>query len=183
MPRRDFGVAIGLPEPFTTELQGWRERLGDPFAHGIPPHVTLLPPMSIREQDLPLIEGHLKAIAWGEAPFEMHLRGSGTFRPVSPVVFVPLARGISECERVQVKVRSGPLARSLAFPYHPHVTVAHDLPAPALDRAFDELASYDARFTVWGFTLFEQGPDRVWRPQRDYPFEAGGQPGPVEPPD
>ena len=27
---RDFGVAIGLPEPIHSELQGWRERLGDP---------------------------------------------------------------------------------------------------------------------------------------------------------
>ena len=56
---------------------------------------------------------------------------------------------------------------------------------PFLDhliRAFDELAPYEARFTVWGFTLFEQGPDHVWRPQRDYPFGGGGLPGPVEPP-
>ena len=44
------------------------------------------------------------------------------------------------------------------------------------------LASYEARFTVWGFTLFEQGRDHVWRPQRDFPFKAGGLPGPVEPP-
>lgn len=182
MVRRDFGVAIGLPEPYSTELTGWRERLGDPHATGIPPHVTLLPPTTLHEADLPLIEGHLKAIASGESPFEMHLRGSGTFRPVSPVVFVPLARGISECERVQVKVRSGPLARELSFPYHPHVTVAHNLPEPALDRAFDSLATYEARFTVWGFTMFEQGPDQVWRPQRDFPFGAGGLPGPVEPP-
>ena len=74
----------------------------------------------------------------------MHLRGSGTFRPVSPVVFVPLARGISECERLEAQVRSGPLARETAFPYHPHVTVAHDLDEAALDRAFDALAAYDA---------------------------------------
>jgi 2'-5' RNA ligase len=180
--RRDFGVAIGLPEPFTSELQGWRERLGDPNAAGIPPHITLLPPTTLREEDLPLVEGHLKAVASGESPFEIHLRGAGTFRPVSPVVFVPLAMGISHCERVQVKVRSGPLVRELMFPYHPHVTVAHDLPERALDRAYEELAGYDARFTVWGFTLFEQGPDAVWRPQRDFPFGAGGLPGPVEPP-
>ncbi len=80
----------------------------------------------------------------------MHLRGSGTFRPVSPVVFVPLARGISECERLEAQVRSGPLARETLFPYHPHVTVAHDLDEPALDAAFDALATYDARFTRLG---------------------------------
>ena len=183
MARRDFGVAIGLPEPFTSELQLWRTRLGDPHAAGIPPHITLLPPTSLHDEDLDEVEEHLRRVAAGESSFEVHLRGSATFRPVSPVVFVPLVRGISECERVEAKVRSGPLARQLGFPYHPHVTVAHDLGDDVLDRAFDELSRYDARFTVWGFTLFEQGPDSVWRPQRDFRFGRGGRPGPVEPPD
>jgi 2'-5' RNA ligase len=183
MAQRDFGVAIGLPEPYTSELQGWRERLGDPNARGIPPHITLLPPTALRTADLPEVEEHLRRIAAQESSFVVHLRGSATFRPVSPVVFVPLVRGISECERVEAQVRSGPLARDLSFPYHPHVTVAHDLGEDVLDRAFEDLARYEARFTVWGFTLFEQGPDRVWRPQRDFPFGAGGLPGPVEPPE
>lgn len=182
MARREFGVAIGLPEPFTTELQGWRERLGDPNASFIPPHVTLLPPTSLRDADLDEVEEHLRSVAAREQSFEVHLRGTGTFRPLSPVVFVSLARGISECERLEAKVRSGPLERTTRFPYHPHVTVAHDLAESLLDQAFDALSTYDARFTVWGFTLFEQGRDKVWRPQRDFPFGAGGRPGPLEPP-
>ena len=180
-PLREFGVAIGLPEPYTSELQGWRERLGDPNAASVPPHVTLLPPTPLREDDLERVEEHLRRVAGGEQAFEVHLRGSGTFRPVSPVVFVPLARGISDCERVEQQVRSGPLARTTAFPYHPHVTVAHDLGEDDLDTAFDALATYDARFQVWGFTMFERGTDGVWRPQRDFPFGPGGLPGPVEP--
>jgi len=183
MTRREFGVAIGLPEPINAELQGWRERLGDPNAADIPPHITLLPPTALPDSALPEVEEHLRTVAAGEEPFEVHLRGSSTFRPVSPVVFVPLALGISACERVEVKVRSGPLARELGFPYHPHVTVAHDVGEQLLDRAFTALSSYDARFRVWGFTLFEQGRDKVWRPQRDFPFGGGGLPGPPEPGD
>ncbi len=181
MALREFGVAIGLPEPCHGQLQDWRERLGDPNASAVPPHVTLLPPTGLAEEQLEVVEEHLRRIAAGERDFELHLRGSATFRPVSPVVFVPLVRGISDCERLERQVRSGPLARETAFPYHPHVTVAHDLPEPALDRAFDALASYDARFRVWGFTLFERGSDGVWRPQRDFPFGGGGLPGPAEP--
>ena len=181
--RREFGVAIGLPEPIHSELQGCRERLGDPNAAAIPPHITLLPPTALHDRDLPVVEEHLRVVAAGEEPFDVRLRGSSTFRPVSPVVFVPLAGGISGCERIEQQVRSGPLARTLSFPYHPHVTVAHDVGEQMLDRAFSELSSYDARFTVWGFTLFEQGPDKVWRPQRDFPFGRGGLPGPPEPGD
>ena len=180
MHRRDFGVAIGLPEPYTSELQGWRERLGDPNAAGIPPHVTLLPPTALRDEVMEDVEEHLRAIADRGRPFKVHLRGSATFRPVSPVVFVPLVEGIADCERLEAQVRCGPLQRDVRFPYHPHVTVAHDLDGPSLDRAFDGLADYDASFTVWGFTLFEQGRDRVWRPQRDFLFGRGGRPGPVE---
>ena len=181
MARRDFGVAIGLPEPFTSELQDWRRHLGDPNAAGIPPHVTLLPPTALREQALVEVEEHLRAVAAQEEPFEMVLRGSATFRPVSPVVFVPVVKGLADCERLEVQVRSGPLRRELRFPYHPHVTVAHDLPEEALDRAFDGLARYEATFPVWGFTLFEQDREGVWRPQRDFPF-GSGRPGPVPAP-
>ena len=182
MARRDFGVAFGIPEPYTSELQGWRERLGDPNASGIPPHVTLLPPTSLPESALDEVEEHLRRVAASERPFRMHLRGSASFRPVSPVVFVPLVEGIASCERVERKVRSGPLSREVSFPYHPHVTVAHDLDEEALDRAFAALEDYEARFDVWGFTLFEQDRSGVWRPQRDFPFGAGGLPGPAEPP-
>jgi len=181
--KREFGVAIGLPEPIHSELQGWRERLGDPNAAAVPPHITLLPPTAISDSVLPAVEEHLRLVAAAEEPFDVHLRGSSTFRPVSPVVFVPLALGISGCERVEGEVRSGPLARTLSFPYHPHVTVAHDVGEELLDQAFDALSSYDARFRVWGFTLFEQGPDKVWRPQRDFPFGRAGLLGPPEPGD
>ena len=175
---REIGVAIGIPEPYGRELQGWREQLGDPNAKRIVPHVTLLPPTPIDPQTLPAIEEHLRLVAVDEVPFEIILRGSATFQPVSPVVFVPLVQGISECERLEAKVRSGPLDRELRFPYHPHVTVAHDLPPDALRRAFDAVRGYEACFRVWGFTLFEQDVDGTWRPQRDFVFGGGGMPGP-----
>ncbi|MCW2670826.1 MAG: Phosphoesterase [Frankiales bacterium] len=178
--RRDIGVAIGIPEPYTSELQGWRERLGDSNATQIPPHVTLLPPTALRTDDLQAVEAHLLEVACRHEPFIMHLRGSGTFRPISPVVFVPLVQGISECERIEAQVRSGPLQREVTFPYHPHVTVAHEVSEQQLDRAFEDLADYDARFRVWGFTMFEKGRDNVWRPQRDFPFDSP-LPGPLPP--
>jgi hypothetical protein len=69
---------------------------------------------------------------------------------------------------------SGPLAGDLPFPYHPHVTVAHHLPEEVMDRAFKELAHYEAAFEVWGFSLYEHGADGVWRPQRHFLFGSGG---------
>jgi 2'-5' RNA ligase len=177
---RYIGIAIGIPEPFGSELQGWRERLGDPNAMRIVPHVTLLPPTPVSNESLDRIEEHLRIAATSFRPFDIRLRGSATFLPVSPVVFVPLVQGIAECEQLEQRVRRGPLARDVEYTYHPHVTVAHDLPDDALYRAWTDLTSYDASFAVPGFTLFEQGPDQVWRPQRDFTFGGGGLPGPAE---
>ncbi|MGH3264431.1 MAG: 2'-5' RNA ligase family protein [Trebonia sp.] len=172
MSPRTIGVAVGLPEPYAAELQKWREKLGDPMARAIPPHVTLVPPTEVDAADMPPIEEHLRAVAERQWPFEIRLRGTGSFRPVSPVVFVSLAIGISGCERLEQAVRSGPLDRPRRFNYHPHVTVAHDVPDDVLDRAFAELADYEAGFEVVHFGLFERGADGVWRTEREFPLRG-----------
>ena len=178
MRTRTIGVAVAIPEPHAQELQRVREGYGDPLARSIPTHVTLLPPVEVQDDDLDRIEKHLRTIAESEQPFELHLRGTGTFHPVSPVVYVSIGEGFEDCLRVESRVRSGPLAVDLAFPYHPHVTIAHHLPDEVLRRAADEQASYDVRFRVWGFSQYEHGPDGVWRPQRDFPLGTA-LPGPA----
>jgi 2'-5' RNA ligase len=170
---RTVGVAIPIPDPYGRALQRRRESFGDPLAGSIPTHVTLIPPVRVADTVLPEIEWHLRAVAAEERPFPIMLRGTGTFRPISPVVFVSLAIGISECENLELRVRRGPLRRTPSFPYHPHVTVAHHLPDDLLDRAFKELSEYEAEFPVWGFSLYEHGLDGVWRPRRDFAFGAG----------
>ena len=168
-----IGVAIAVPEPYGAELTKWRETLGDPLASAIPPHITLITPMQVDDDQLASVVDHLALVASGQWPFEIRLRGTGSFRPVSPVVFVALAAGISDCERVERAVRVGPLSHPVKFNYHPHVTVAHDVPSDVLDRAFDELADYEALFAVLGFGLFERGDDGVWRTEREFAFDSG----------
>jgi 2'-5' RNA ligase len=167
---RTIGVSIAIPEPWGGQLQDWRASFGDPLARAIPTHVTLLPPTEVRDDALDAVEEHLREVAAAERPFPMILRGTGTFRPTSPVVFIQVALGIPDCERLEQEVRSGPLLRGLHFPYHPHVTVAHHLPDAVLDRAFEKLSGYEASFDVDGFSLYEHGADEVWRPRRAFPF-------------
>jgi 2'-5' RNA ligase len=164
------GVAIGIPQPWGGQLDAARRRAGDPQAELIPSHVTLLGPTDVPEGAQPEIEEHLAEVARGHRSFPMQLRGTGTFRPVTEVVFVAIAAGISNCELLAAAVRSGPLERVLAYPYHPHVTVAHDLTPAALDSAFEEMSGYSARFTVDHFTSYVHGADGRWRPVRDYPL-------------
>jgi len=101
----------------------------------------------------------------------MHLAGTGTFRPTSPVVFIQIARGVSDCELLELAIRQGPLERDLDFPYHPHVTVAHEIDDRGLDEAYDGLSGFVARFPVERFGLFSRDPDKRWRWRTE--FELG----------
>jgi 2'-5' RNA ligase len=167
------GVATGIPEPWGGQLDRFRSEAGDPLAALTPAHVTLLGPTDVASSALPAIEEHLAGVAARHAAFPVWLRGTGTFRPVTEVVFVSVAVGISEFELLAGAVRGGPLERELHFPYHPHVTVAHDIPAPALDAVFDKLADFSAQFRVERFTLYVHGADGQWRPVRDFPLATG----------
>lgn len=165
-----IGVSIAVPEPHGAMLQRCREQFGDPLARAIPAHITILPPTEVAAEQRTEFENHLRWVCEGVAPFEILLRGTGTFRPVSPVVFVQLATGISQCESLESAVRAGPVDRELDFNYHPHVTVAHNLPDDMLDHAFTTLELYEARFTAASVHLYEHGPDEVWRPVREFRF-------------
>ena len=171
-----IGVAIAVPEPWGEQLQSYRAELGDTTAQGIPTHVTLMPPFEVDEAAVPAIERHLEQASAENSGFRIRLRGTGTFRPVSPVVFVMLAEGISGCEQLAFSVRRGPLAADLQFPYHPHVTVAHHLADESLDRAFDDLASFECHFTVDHFSLYVHDDEAGWVPTRDFVLTppAGG---------
>lgn len=165
-----IGVAVSIPEPYGEQLRAHRASFGDPLAALIPTHVTLLPPTPVPRGVECAVGEHLTAVAAASRPFDIHLRGTATFRPLSPVVFVQLVEGIGECEQLEQAVRQGPLQRELQFYYHPHVTVAHHVPDAALDAAFTALADFECRFTVREFHLYEHGDDGVWRPEKAYVF-------------
>jgi len=168
-----IGVAIDIPEPWGAQLTQRRADAGDPQAAYTPAHVTLLGPTEIASSALPAVERHLEKVAAAQQPFTIHLRGTGTFRPVTEVVFVTLAVGISECELLAEAITSADdIDRDARFPYHPHVTVAQDVPPEQLDAVFEDLAGFSAKFPVASFTLFSHGGEGPWRPRRDFPLGA-----------
>lgn len=165
-----IGVSIAVPEPYGEQLREHRIRLGDEAARGIPTHITLVSPYDAPEGVLPAVEEHLATVAAATAPFGVHLRGTGTFRPTSAVVFIGVVEGISQCEQLAAALRDGPLAGETEFPFHPHVTVAHNVPDEALDAAFDELAGFEAEFPVDEFWLYVHDDEQGWQPVRRYPL-------------
>jgi 2'-5' RNA ligase len=165
-----IGILLAIPDPYGSQLRDRRLAYGDPQADVVPIHVTLLPPSAVDPKVLPEVERHLGAIAARHAPFRMRLSGTGTFRPISRVVFVQLAQGLAECVDLEARIRSGILQRVLQFPFHPHVTIVHDLDDRVLDTAYQDLADYSADFEMPGFGLYQQGHDETWQMLRFFPF-------------
>jgi 2'-5' RNA ligase len=165
-----LGVALAIPQPHATALTNWRRQVGDPAADLVFPHVTLLPPTAVAAAAMADVEAHLAAAAAAHRPFVMHLSGTGTFRPLSPVVFIQIATGVSDCEVLEREIRRGVLARDLEFPYHPHVTVAQGIADDRLDEAYDGLSGFVARFRVEGVVLFSRDPDGRWQWRKEFPL-------------
>ena len=158
------GVALPVPEPWGSLVKQARLGYGEDRAAHIPTHVTLLPPTQTTVERLEALLEHLAAVGRTSPPFDVVLRGTGTFRPVSDVVYIQVAQGVSSCEQLERAVRGGPVSRKLDFPYHPHVTVVHDEPPEVLDRAFAEMADFTAEFVAGEFVAYVHHGDEMWRP-------------------
>ncbi len=167
-----IGVAVPIPEPYASFLQERREAYGDPLAHAIPAHVTLLPPTQVSAAEYGALEAHLMYVATAHRPFTIALESTATFRPISPVVFVQLVAGGAECAALQADIRNGPVPRELEFDFHPHVTIAHNVSDAELDAAFADLKEFTATFRVPAIELYHHGEDHVWRPARAFELQG-----------
>ena len=167
-PVRSVGVVVALPEPYASELRGWRASFGDPLAEVVPAHITLV--TTTPAEDWPAVLQHVRAVAAEQRSFRVELCGTGGFRPVSPVVYLNVMAGFDECVRLHGLLQHGPLAKDLPFPFHPHVTVAHDISELGMDEAQRRLSSYQAEFTVDSMGLYEHDADGVWQLQEELSF-------------
>lgn len=167
-----IGVTIEIPEPAAARIAEVRLQSGDPLAEVVRPHVTLLPPTSLDSRELVPALDHLYRVFARTSPFSVLLRGTATFRPTTPVVYVPLHEGGRACAKLAAAVRSGPLDVPLAYPYYPHVTAAHNVPDEALDRAAEQLSDIDFAFVVSRVGLDVQRPDGSWSPHTTFEFSA-----------
>lgn len=167
---RTIGVALAIPEPGGHLIAQARADAGDPLAHAIPTHITLLPPTSVAGLDLVQFAGHLAQVARSIQPFRVVLAGTDTFRPVSSVVFVTVKDGVEELSHLQAAIRRGPVERPLDFPYYPHVTLAHDVSDQALDDVATEFADYQQEFVAREFDLYEQDEGGSWESVRPFPL-------------
>jgi len=157
-----LGVIVLLPEPLAAHVQAWRRALRDPAHELIPPHLTLVPPQAVAEEDLQAAVGLVDRAAAAAAPGVVELRGAATFLPETPVAYLVVTEGGPTLRTLEATLRTPPLEQR-SFPFHPHVTVTQDRPAEELEAAVRDLASFRAVFALPELSLMEEDEQAGWR--------------------
>ncbi len=119
-----YALVIYVPDPLGHFLDDFRRQLvPDCNPHA---HVSVLPPRPLAV-DWQVAGDQVRACAANWAPFEIVLDRLRIF-PVTNVIYLELSQGATEmCSRHQA-MKSQALEFEEPFEYHPHITVAQEIP-------------------------------------------------------
>jgi 2'-5' RNA ligase len=124
-----FALVIYIPDPLGRFLDELRQELVPSYnPHA---HVSVLPPRPL-SVDWSVAAGQVRSLTGAWAPFEIELTDVGIF-PLTDVIYIQLGAGAAELSRMHTAMNSGPLGFHEPFPYHPHVTLAQEIPAGEVD--------------------------------------------------
>jgi 2'-5' RNA ligase/GNAT superfamily N-acetyltransferase len=158
-----MGVALLLDPPVSDEIEGLRRALGDPSVGRMPPHVTLVPPVNVKEGDLGEVLRILRvAASASKGPMALTLGSVTSFLPDNPVAFLSVGGDLDSLAALREAVFRGPLERALSWPWVPHVTVADGLAEDRVLVAAACLDGYRALVKVDRVVLLEERAGRVW---------------------
>ena len=152
--------AVGVPEPFH-----------------VAPHITLVPPVNVRDEELADVLVLLRSAATDAGPFSLDVGPAATFLPGTPTLH--LAVGGSEDEvrhlgSIRAAVRSGPLDRPDEWPFTPHVTLHERHDPDAIGPAVATLSGVHQRWEIDRLHLLEQrrreDGTAHWAPIREEPL-------------
>ncbi|CAN5200718.1 hypothetical protein BH18ACT4_BH18ACT4_13700 [soil metagenome] len=171
MARLRLGVALLLRGVVAEEINGLRRACGDGALGRIPVHVTLVPPVNVRGDELGAALSRLRAAAAATpGPLTLRLGPVATFHPDTPVVYLAVDDADGGVKALRDEVFHPPLAREVTWPFVPHVTVADEMDPARIPAAVAALADYRADTVVEGVHLLQEGPGRVWAAVADAHF-------------
>jgi 2'-5' RNA ligase/GNAT superfamily N-acetyltransferase len=151
-----------LDPPALLEVDGLRRALGDTSLGTVAPHITLVPPINIRADDLGRALEVVRRAAARSEPFELDLGPAATFMPVNPVVYLTVSGpGLADLLDLRAAVLSGPLLRPDRWPFVPHVTLADQASPAEAGAAVTALTHYGSRTSFDRVVVLEER-NRRW---------------------
>ena len=119
-----FALVIYIPDPLGSFLDYLRRQLVpacNPHAH-----VSVLPPRPLAV-DWQVAGEQVRACAANWAPFDIALVRLRIF-PVTNVIYLELGQGAGDMCRIHAAMNSQALEFDEPFEYHPHITLAQEIP-------------------------------------------------------
>jgi 2'-5' RNA ligase len=171
MPRRKLGVALLIPRNIAPEIDGIRRALGTADQAQVPPHITLVLPVNVREEDVDTAIALVRDAAAAEQPIDVVIGPLETFYPVTPVLYLRVSGpGLDTITRLRDALDTGPLAQELTHPFVAHVTLNADATDAQITGAMASITHFVEHAKLDTITVLEQDDDKVWRPIADAPL-------------
>lgn len=159
-------IAIVPPEPVYSSIRKEQEYIaatwGPVHALRTPPHLTIVPPISLSSAEIGLLFGMAGAFAGSVPPFRMELRDYGSFRPrvifINPILNHTLHDLYDLWNQAIIARMPHVLDKYPERPFHPHITLAHkDVTHPQFDKMwrYYNHKKYHATFEVDHFCILK----------------------------
>ena len=170
-----FALVIYVPDPLGRFLDDLRREL---VPHYNPhAHVSVLPPRHLPAEGWEPAAEQARTLIEGWAPFEVELTSIQVF-PATDVIYIQIGRGAAELESLHAAMNTGALAFAEPFPYHPHITLAQDIPPDGVtevdQRARRLWADYRGSrvFRAERAVFVRNVVENCWVDLAEYPFCA-----------
>ena len=180
--RRRLLIAMPVAGREGAEIDGLRRALGGSGLGRINPHVTLVPPVNVREEELVAVLRKLRSAA-REDPIVVRIGPARTFAPRTPVVYLEVTGDTARIAGLRRQLAVAPLLPEIARrerPFVPHVTVGGRVETPRIAAALEMLADFQLTATLASVMLCEQdevAPRHPWRVIADVALGSGSTVG------
>lgn len=173
-------IAILPQEPYFSEIRKEQEYIattwGPVHALRTPPHITIVPPVSLTSSEVGWLFGMAGALSGSLPSFKMELHDYGSFKPRVIFINTIINRELHEMYDLwhQALLSKMPhvLDKYPDRPYHPHLTLAHkDVSTQQFDRIWRYYANkkYRVSFTADHFCILNH-TENGWEVEKRLPL-------------
>lgn len=180
--RHRYLAALVLDGRAAAEVDGLRRALRPSLVDRVPPHITLLAPVNVRDDAAESALALLRRAAAASRPIAVELGPVATFLPRSPVLYLRVSGDVDELEALRARLAAGPLAPPQGREpraFVPHVTLTNRAEHAAAATLTEALSGFRLPVSFTRLTLLEQDVAAEGHPWNEIADAALGTPAVV----